>query len=206
MIFAVPGCHPGLLLHGIPAAAARPDCSLVPFDANSVVTGNRSFVFGSLEEATLRRRRSREERWVYFKLEFDRKKQKPVQWVSFKEKENWKDALSACTSRKDRLKILMPLTTMFKDGKPANQEPAMEEGWKHVSFETRRELKRKCPWWSFHSAALCVSATPSRAMQMNSNDHHITTIVSILFYWWRNHCAFNTRKQQRGNIPPVQCR
>lgn len=68
MIFATPGCHPVLLLHVIPAAVARPGRPLIPFDTNSVVTGNRGFVLGSLEKAALRRRRSREEKWVYFKL------------------------------------------------------------------------------------------------------------------------------------------
>lgn len=50
----MPGCHPVLLLHVIPAAVARPGRPLIPFDTNSVVTGNRGFVLGSLEKATLR--------------------------------------------------------------------------------------------------------------------------------------------------------
>lgn len=53
MIFAMPSCHPGLLFHLIPATVARPHCSLLPFDANSVVAGNRVFIFRSLEKAAL---------------------------------------------------------------------------------------------------------------------------------------------------------
>lgn len=59
MIFFVPSCHPGLLFHLIPATVPRPYCSLLLFDANSVVAGNRVFIFGSLEKAALRRREQR---------------------------------------------------------------------------------------------------------------------------------------------------
>lgn len=55
VIFVMPGCHPVLLFHVFPVTISRRSCSLLPLDANRVVTGNLIFIFGSLKEATLQR-------------------------------------------------------------------------------------------------------------------------------------------------------
>lgn len=56
MFLVMPGCHPGLLFQVFPVTIPRVCCSLLPFDPNSVVTGNLVFIFGSLKKATLQRR------------------------------------------------------------------------------------------------------------------------------------------------------
>lgn len=57
MFFVMPGCHPGLLIQVFPVSIPKLYCSLLPFDANSIITGNRIFIFGTLKKATLQRGR-----------------------------------------------------------------------------------------------------------------------------------------------------
>lgn len=52
MFVVMPGCHPGFLFHVFPVTVPRFYNSLLPFDPNSVVTGNLVFIFGTLKKAT----------------------------------------------------------------------------------------------------------------------------------------------------------
>lgn len=142
MIFAMPGCHPVLLLHIIPAAVARSGRPLIPFDTNSVVTGNCSFVLGSLEEATLQRRRGREARWVYFKLQFDRKRTK-IAAVGFFRKRGFEGYVETCALQKDRLNVFMPLK--FHVWKTVACKPRGSNGRKRKCFIGVR-VREKRPW------------------------------------------------------------
>lgn len=50
MFLVVPGCDPGLVF---PVPIPCVSCPLLPFDANSMVTGNSVFIFGTPKKATL---------------------------------------------------------------------------------------------------------------------------------------------------------
>lgn len=59
MFLVMPGCHPGLLFQVFPVTIPGVYRSLLPFDPNSVVTGNLVFIFGTLKKATLQRRKKK---------------------------------------------------------------------------------------------------------------------------------------------------
>lgn len=131
MIFAMPGRHPVLLLRVVPVTVARPRRSLIPFDANSVVTGDRGFIIGSFEKATLQRRRGTEDRWVLFHDGQERN--------SFQR--GFEGYNSTCTSQKDSFECTGNST--FEDGNlQAETQRQKEAGMFHLSQRVKEKRPR----------------------------------------------------------------